>query len=274
MSGDQTFIVRLAAALQEEVASIGGDQNCGINNNWLPVVSRALLMGTTDDTCKLICDMAKPCMPQSMHDTPSLQLLLDSVDPTHEMNQDPDTKRELYKMFSNADNKIDKVLQDMILEENDCSHRFYALSVRVNIIKFLDGGETPKPRGRPPRGCKWDGRIGDWVESEETTDVEEGTEKILKTPNKTIKTSGEPPKIKRGPGRPPAGKVWDSTKGVYVDDEAVTDITDAATVPKKKNATGSKRSVGRPPNNSSWDAEQGKYVKHARIADDNVEQLE
>ena len=30
-----------------------------------------------------------------MHGIPPLNLLLDSVDPTHEMNDDPDTKREL-----------------------------------------------------------------------------------------------------------------------------------------------------------------------------------
>ena len=230
---DNSFVRPLAEAIATEVRAIGAKANCGVNNNWLPVVARAVLHGNEDTTMQLIYTMSGPPLPESMQKTPPLNLLLDSVDPTHEMNDDPDTKKELTKIFSKPDNAIDKVLKEIAEESNGCTQWIYALSTRTRIAKFLATKDTPKPRGRPPNKTKLE------------------TGQVLDDAKK------------RPVGRPPAGKVWDAEKGAYV---AKSDSESAEPDTEKK------RPVGRPPVGKMWDPIEGVYVEPAekkqRVTDD------
>ena len=111
---DTSFVRPLAEAIVTEVTAIGEKADCGVNNNWLPVVARALLCGNDDPTMQLIYTMSGRPLPKSMQSIPPLNLLLDSVDPTpHEMNDDPDTtpRRSSSRSSASADNAIDKVLK-------------------------------------------------------------------------------------------------------------------------------------------------------------------
>ena len=77
---DNSFVFPLASAIAEEVGAIGGKANCGINNNWLPVVTRALLHGKDDkdDPLHMIYTMAGPPLPESMQTIPPINLLLET----------------------------------------------------------------------------------------------------------------------------------------------------------------------------------------------------
>ena len=235
---DNSFVRPLAEAIATEVSAIGAKANCGVNNNWLPVVARAVLHGNEDTTMQLIYTMSGPPLPESMQKTPPLNLLLDAVDPTHEMNDDPDTKKELVKIFSKPDNAIDKVLKEIAEESNGCNQWIYALSTRSRIAKFLTTNNTPKPRGRPPNKTKLE--IGQVLDDAK----------------------------KRPVGRPPAGKVWDFEKGAYV---AKSDAEGTKLVIEHK------RPVGRPPFGKVWDPIEGVYTelpaaKKQRVYDDKDEQ--
>ena len=134
---DTSFVRPLAEAIVAEVTAIGEKAGCGVNNNWLPVVARALLCGNDDPTMQLIHTMSGPPLPKGMQNIPPLNLLLDSVDPTHEMNDDPYTKKELTKIFSKPDNAIDKVLKEIADESNGCTQWIYALSTRSRITSGI-----------------------------------------------------------------------------------------------------------------------------------------
>ena len=243
---DNSYIAPLASAILTEVTAIGGKANCGINNNWLPVISRALLHGKDDPNLVMIYTMSGPPLPESMQGTPPINLLLDSVDPTHEMNDDPETKKELVKIFSKPENTIDKVLTDIANESNGCLQWIYALAVRGKIMKFLSAKDTPKPRGRPPAGCQWDGRIGSYVADAQVMSDSKGE---AKADDKMV-DGGK----KRPAGRPPVGKVWDESAGAYVDKpNSDTELVDIPTETEKK------RPVGRPPAGKVWDPAQGIY---------------
>ena len=127
---DDSFVRPLAEAIATEVTAIGAKANCCVNNNWLPVVARALLHGNDDTTLQVIHTMSGPPLPESMQSIPPINLLLDSVDPTHEMNDDPDTKKELVKIFSKPDNAIDKVLKQIAEESNGCAWCYCTMRVR------------------------------------------------------------------------------------------------------------------------------------------------
>ena len=62
---------------------------------------------------------------------------------------------------------------------------------------------VPSSVPAPPRGCKWDARIGDWVD-DDTKNVPS-----QETPKKKSEFSNRPV------GRPPAGKIWDSEAREY-----------------------------------------------------------
>ena len=86
---DNSFVRPLAEAIATEVTAIGAKPVTSVvNNNWLPVVARAVLHGNEDTTMQLIYTMSGPPLPKGMQSIPPLNLLLDSVDPTHEMNDD------------------------------------------------------------------------------------------------------------------------------------------------------------------------------------------
>ena len=74
---DTSFVRPLAEAIVTEVAAIGEKADCGVNNNWLPVVARALLCGNDDPTMQLIYTMSGPPLPESMQKTPPPSLLRD-----------------------------------------------------------------------------------------------------------------------------------------------------------------------------------------------------
>ena len=137
---DTSFVRPLAEAIVTEVTAIGEKADCGVNNNWLPVVSRALLCGNDDPTMHLIYTMSGKALPEGMQSIPPLNLLLDSVDPTHEMNDDPYTKNELTKIFSKPDNAIDKVLKEIADESNGCTQWIYALSTLARITRLGTSG--------------------------------------------------------------------------------------------------------------------------------------
>ena len=63
---DTSFVRPLAEAIVTEVAAIGEKADCGVNNNWLPVVARALLCGNDDPTMQLIYTMSGPPLPKGM----------------------------------------------------------------------------------------------------------------------------------------------------------------------------------------------------------------
>ena len=51
---DNSYVAPLASAIVTEVGAIGGKGNCGINNNWLPVIARSLLHNKDDPNLLMI----------------------------------------------------------------------------------------------------------------------------------------------------------------------------------------------------------------------------
>ena len=145
-----------------EILSLSDEENCGIANNWLPVVAKALIPLEHVRNQNGIITMSNRSLPKSMQTCSIMEMLLCSIDPKHDMNADQETLVQLQQMLSDEQSNICSLL-DRIIVNSTFSAR--AKEVRSNISDLLDGNlGKRRPRGKAKRNCVWNETIGMWVE--------------------------------------------------------------------------------------------------------------
>ncbi|KAL7581442.1 hypothetical protein ACA910_022021 [Epithemia clementina (nom. ined.)] len=184
-------------------------------------------------------------------------------------------------------------------KKNATSYRVHAAFVRPKSkpARSFEGTYFVRPKGAPPLGMVWDKHQGLWVPRSSATTTAD-TKRSRKSPpehnaagggganadtelagfpsqknddNNRIEESLEPPLKKtklpypRPLGRPPVGKIWDSTQGVWVKQASGAVVVDNNLMqhmpPIEVTTVGlRKRPMGRRPKGKVWNPQYGMWV--------------
>lgn len=110
---------------------------------------------------------------------------------------------------------------------------------------------TKRPRGRAPKGKRWDYTLAEYVERKEGEEdsIATGTEGAPRKKRVKKPSVGGP---SRPRGRAPRGKKWDPATANWVWEDPEAAALRDARIPRPK---------GRAPKNTTWDYVIGKYVE-------------